>query len=1222
MSPYVARPPGKGNGPAHPPLTAAVGTGRGAQVADSIGMMKRALPVVLLGIVSCGDNMSLDKPPEVPSARIALSTDEDTAISVDGTAIDPEGETLVYLATAPRHGAIVGTGPTYRYTPEPDYNGTDAFQITISDDHSSVIVPVDLTIVAVNDAPVAADVAAVTNQDQGVAVMLSATDLDSVSLTYEIVTAPAHGTLAGLAPALTYTPASNYFGADSFTVRVSDGELTSNVATVSLTISNIITCGDGVLEGAEQCDDGNDDNGDACLDSCVIASCGDGVIQGKVEGCDDGNADNGDACLTTCEPAACGDGVVQTGVEGCDDGNDDNGDACLDTCVAATCGDGIVQVGLETCDDGNDDNGDACLDSCVAASCGDGVVQVGVEQCDDANSIDGDACRNTCAAASCGDGVVQVGIEACDDGNDDNGDACLDTCVAASCGDGIVRAGLEQCDDGNDLESDGCLGTCVVATCGDGVVRAGLEQCDDANDVNTDACLDTCVTATCGDGVVQAAVEACDDGNDDETDGCLSSCTVASCGDGVVQAGLEQCDDGNAVQTDGCLSTCVTATCGDGFIRTGIEGCDDGNDNNGDACLDECVAATCGDGYVQTGVEQCDDANGNNGDACLTSCIAATCGDGFVRAGVEQCDDANGSNADGCLTSCMAASCGDGFVQSGFEQCDDGNANNGDACLDECVAATCGDGYVRVGVEQCDDANGNNGDACLTSCIAATCGDGFVRAGVEQCDDANGSNGDGCLTTCAAATCGDGFVRGGFEQCDDGNQSNSDACLDECVAATCGDGFVEAGVEQCDDANQNGGDGCLNDCSLPVPDLCGNGDLDQGEECDDANLADDDGCGHSCLIERCGDGLTQFSRGEECDDANSVNGDGCDAACQVEPFVTTAAVKISGDLSCTTAVANAARKIAVDGSGTIYAVMSCDSTAMATVSHDRGLSFSEPLDLSTALPNGSSGVTQVAVASGPSGVAYVAIMTSFGEVYLRTTDDGGATWSAATALGSAGNSSAGLSLQSFNDNVYVGFSTGDGIAVARNGNRGQGSFEITSVQMQIVFFDLLYDIVQGTLVVAADTPSFHIRASSDGGVSFADEVNPPGQEYYSDWAIGNGRIFTSGIDLGGPGGSLGLYVIETSNLTSSTFVAGLPGVGTPQSRSLDADSAGNAFVASQLDGGGVQLDRLTAGGSTFDVPRLLHASATSPIVAPLPGNQGAAVIFTVGTEVYTTIQAY
>ena len=50
---------------------------------------------------------------------------------------------------------------------------------------------------------------------------------------------PAHGTLSGTAPNLTYTPAANYNGADSFTFKVNDGTVDSAPATVSITVTPV-----------------------------------------------------------------------------------------------------------------------------------------------------------------------------------------------------------------------------------------------------------------------------------------------------------------------------------------------------------------------------------------------------------------------------------------------------------------------------------------------------------------------------------------------------------------------------------------------------------------------------------------------------------------------------------------------------------------------------------------------------------------------------------------------------------------------------------------------------------------------------------------------------------------------------------------------------------------------------------------------------------------------
>lgn len=307
-------------------------------------------------------------------------------------------------------------------------------------------------------------------------------------------------------------------------------------------------CGDGLVNGLEECDDGNDDDTDSCLNLCLKAGCGDGILWTGVESCDDGNENNADACLDTCQEASCGDGYTQLGVEECDDGNGDSRDDCLATCKLATCGDGQVHY-EEACDDGNDDNSDGCTVFCENENCGDGVLSE-PEQCDDGNNVDGDGCSSICKFENCGDFVIQP-PEECDDGNDKTDDDCV-FCKNAKCGDATVWKNHEQCDDGNDLNTDACV-NCNLAVCGDGFAWQGQEECDDGNDDNTDSCLNTCVEATCGDGFVhEGSEEECDDGNDINDDACRNNCKENYCGDAVVDPGSEGCDDGNDDMNDGC----------------------------------------------------------------------------------------------------------------------------------------------------------------------------------------------------------------------------------------------------------------------------------------------------------------------------------------------------------------------------------------------------------------------------------------------------------------------------------------------------------------------------------------------------------------------------------------------------------------------------------------------------------------------------------------------
>ena len=205
-------------------------------------------------------------------------------------------------------------------------------------------------------------------------------------------------------------------------------------------------CGDGELNGAEECDDGPDNADDAaCTATCTVARCGDGLVQAGVEGCDDGAANADDAaCTAACVAAACGDGLVQAGVEPCDDGNGIDGDGCSAGCMLESCGDGVVQA-PEACDDGNADDGDACLASCIAAACGDGVVHAGVEGCDDGNADETDACTSKCGAPACDDGL-ESGTETDVDcgggcGACDPGEGCA---VPADCAGGLCFQGVCQ----------------------------------------------------------------------------------------------------------------------------------------------------------------------------------------------------------------------------------------------------------------------------------------------------------------------------------------------------------------------------------------------------------------------------------------------------------------------------------------------------------------------------------------------------------------------------------------------------------------------------------------------------------------------------------------------------------------------------------------------------------------------------------------------------------
>ena len=170
-----------------------------------------------------------------------LSTQEDKAVAVVLKAEDIDGDSLNYIITKqPALGKLSGEAPQLSYTPNPNASGDDSFAFTVSDGNvESEEAVISLRIVALNDAPIASEKDVTTPKNTAIEVLLPAQDVETNSLTYNIVNEPTHGTLSTLyGNKLTYTPNQNYLGEDSFSFKASDGQFASNVAKVNISIAD------------------------------------------------------------------------------------------------------------------------------------------------------------------------------------------------------------------------------------------------------------------------------------------------------------------------------------------------------------------------------------------------------------------------------------------------------------------------------------------------------------------------------------------------------------------------------------------------------------------------------------------------------------------------------------------------------------------------------------------------------------------------------------------------------------------------------------------------------------------------------------------------------------------------------------------------------------------------------------------------------------------------
>ncbi len=229
-----------GTGIEYTPTAGYVGTDSFTyQIEDETGLLSNTVTVSLNILTS--NTAPVSDP-------LSLTLSEDSIFSNSLSGSDAEGDTLTYtIDSLPVNGtlSVTATG-VFTYTPNANYYGSDSFTYHVSDAmFSSVVSTVTLTINGINDAPVAQtgitlSVSGNTLGNSGYTLtgMLSATDIDSLALTYSASTLPTHGTLVlDSSGSYIYQPALGYTGTDSFSFVALDPFMeVSNVSVVDITV--------------------------------------------------------------------------------------------------------------------------------------------------------------------------------------------------------------------------------------------------------------------------------------------------------------------------------------------------------------------------------------------------------------------------------------------------------------------------------------------------------------------------------------------------------------------------------------------------------------------------------------------------------------------------------------------------------------------------------------------------------------------------------------------------------------------------------------------------------------------------------------------------------------------------------------------------------------------------------------------------------------------------
>ncbi|QDV83740.1 Ig-like domain-containing protein [Planctomycetes bacterium TBK1r] len=189
------------------------------------------------------------------AADDVYSTDEDQTLTIDASGgvlandTDPENDNLTATVVSnPSSGTLtLNSDGSFTYAPNADFSGTDTFTYTAGDGQlSSGVATATITVNAVNSPPSAADDVYSTDEDQTLTidaaggVLANDTDPENDNLTATVVSNPSSGTLTLNADgSFTYAPNTGFSGTDTFTYTAGDGQLSSSVATVSISVSSV-----------------------------------------------------------------------------------------------------------------------------------------------------------------------------------------------------------------------------------------------------------------------------------------------------------------------------------------------------------------------------------------------------------------------------------------------------------------------------------------------------------------------------------------------------------------------------------------------------------------------------------------------------------------------------------------------------------------------------------------------------------------------------------------------------------------------------------------------------------------------------------------------------------------------------------------------------------------------------------------------------------------------
>ncbi|QJW83469.1 tandem-95 repeat protein [Ramlibacter terrae] len=207
--------------------------------------------------------ISLTVTPVVDIANNTIAVAEDGSVTGNLLGNDRfEGAPVITAVTQGAHGTVTiidAAAGTVRYTPDANFHGADSYTYTVTSGGVTETATVTVNVGAVNDATTFGGNTSRTGAEDAAAITgtLTAGDADGMAApNFTVVGNPLHGTatINAATGAWSYTPAADYHGADSFTVRVRDDDGNTSTRVISLTVTAVA---DAVNDSATVAEDGS-----------------------------------------------------------------------------------------------------------------------------------------------------------------------------------------------------------------------------------------------------------------------------------------------------------------------------------------------------------------------------------------------------------------------------------------------------------------------------------------------------------------------------------------------------------------------------------------------------------------------------------------------------------------------------------------------------------------------------------------------------------------------------------------------------------------------------------------------------------------------------------------------------------------------------------------------------------------------------------------------------